>query len=94
MSWAAEEGTSGSLTVRPVVAVVSSGDSGILSRTRGSHSKAHRIRPDVPVFSGVLAPHHFHEHDEHGKQFIQHFVTKGKELADALASTLATLASL
>jgi 6,7-dimethyl-8-ribityllumazine synthase len=53
-----------------------------------------QLETDVPVFSGVLTPHHFHEHEEHRNQFSQHFVTKGKELADALASTLATLASL
>jgi 6,7-dimethyl-8-ribityllumazine synthase len=53
-----------------------------------------QLETDVPVFSGVLTPHHFHEHEEHHNQFSQHFVTKGKELADALASTLATLASL
>jgi len=53
-----------------------------------------QLETDVPVFSGVLTPHHFHEHEEHRNQFSQHFVTKGKELADALASTLTTLASL
>jgi 6,7-dimethyl-8-ribityllumazine synthase len=53
-----------------------------------------QLETDVPVFSGVLTPHHFHEHEEHRKQFSQHFVTKGKELADALASTVTTLASL
>jgi 6,7-dimethyl-8-ribityllumazine synthase len=53
-----------------------------------------QLETDVPVFSGVLTPHHFHEHEEHRNHFSQHFVTKGKELADALASTLATLASL
>jgi 6,7-dimethyl-8-ribityllumazine synthase len=53
-----------------------------------------QMETDVPVFSGVLTPHHFHEHEEHRKQFSQHFGTKGKELADALASTLTTLASL
>ncbi|MBT2552527.1 6,7-dimethyl-8-ribityllumazine synthase [Arthrobacter sp. ISL-5] len=53
-----------------------------------------QLETDVPVFSGVLTPHHFHEHEEHRNQFSQHFVTKGKELADALASTLASLAAL
>ena len=53
-----------------------------------------QLETDVPVFSGVLTPHHFHEHDEHRNYFSQHFVTKGKELADALNATLAKLASL
>jgi 6,7-dimethyl-8-ribityllumazine synthase len=53
-----------------------------------------QMETDVPVFSGVLTPHHFHEHEEHRNQFSRHFVTKGKELADALDSTLTTLASL
>jgi len=53
-----------------------------------------QMETDVPVFSGVLTPHHFHEHEEHRNQFSQHFVTKGRELADALSSTLKVLASL
>ncbi|OUM45531.1 6,7-dimethyl-8-ribityllumazine synthase [Arthrobacter sedimenti] len=53
-----------------------------------------QLETDVPVFSGVLTPHYFHEHDEHRKQFSQHFVIKGRELAEALASTLTTLGSL
>jgi 6,7-dimethyl-8-ribityllumazine synthase len=53
-----------------------------------------QLETDVPVFSGVLTPHHFHEHEEHRNYFSEHFVTKGKELADALASTLTTLAAL
>ena len=53
-----------------------------------------QLETDVPVFSGVLTPHHFHEHDEHRNYFSRHFVTKGQELANALASTLKTLASV
>jgi 6,7-dimethyl-8-ribityllumazine synthase len=53
-----------------------------------------QLETDVPVFSGVLTPHNFHEHEEHRNYFSQHFVTKGRELADALASTLTTLGSL
>ncbi|MGO4246216.1 6,7-dimethyl-8-ribityllumazine synthase [Paenarthrobacter sp. RAF54_2] len=53
-----------------------------------------QMETDVPVFSGVLTPHHFHEHDEHKNYFSRHFVAKGQELADALASTLSTLSSL
>ncbi len=53
-----------------------------------------QLETDVPVFSGVLTPHHFHDHEEHRSQFSRHFVTKGEELANAVASTLTTLASL
>lgn len=53
-----------------------------------------QMETDVPVFSGVLTPHHFHEHEEHRNQFSNHFVTKGRELADALVATLTTLRSL
>ena len=43
----------------------------------------------VPVFSAVLTPHHFHEHDEHRATFKRHFVIKGQELAQACLRTLA-----
>lgn len=42
----------------------------------------------VPVFSVVLTPHHFHEHDEHQQFFRQHFVSKGREAADACVAVL------
>ncbi|MEU4311531.1 6,7-dimethyl-8-ribityllumazine synthase [Nocardia sp. NPDC024068] len=48
-----------------------------------------QIDSDVPVFSAVLTPHHFHEHAEHLTYFTRHFETKGTELADAIAATLA-----
>lgn len=51
-----------------------------------------QLAEDVPVFSGVLTPHHFHEHEFHRDQFAGHFAVKGKELADAVLSTLSTLA--
>ena len=53
-----------------------------------------QLETDIPVFSGVLTPHHFHGHEEHQNRFSQHFATKGKELADAIASTLLKMASL
>ena len=53
-----------------------------------------QMETDVPVFSGVLTPHHFHEHDEHRNYFSEHFVTKGRELADALSSTVTVLGSV
>lgn len=53
-----------------------------------------QLETDVPVFSGVLTPHHFHEHAEHLDRFTRHFVTKGEELANAVAATLTALASV
>lgn len=49
---------------------------------------------DVPVFSVVLTPHHFHEHDEHLTYFERHFVTKGAEAARAVDNTLTSLRAL
>jgi 6,7-dimethyl-8-ribityllumazine synthase len=48
----------------------------------------------VPVLSGVLTPQAFHEHAEHQRFFMQHFVTKGTELAQACARTLAVHATV
>ncbi len=42
----------------------------------------------VPVFSMVLTPHHFHEHEEHQGFFLAHMRTKGREAAQAVAGTL------
>ena len=42
----------------------------------------------VPVFSMVLTPHHFHEHETHREFFLAHMRTKGREAADAVAGTL------
>ncbi|MET0315686.1 MAG: 6,7-dimethyl-8-ribityllumazine synthase [Rhodococcus fascians] len=47
-----------------------------------------QLDTDVPVFSVVLTPHHFHEHDEHLTYFGEHFVKKGAEAAVACASVL------
>ncbi|RJO70770.1 6,7-dimethyl-8-ribityllumazine synthase [Nocardia panacis] len=47
-----------------------------------------QLETDVPVFSAVLTPHHFHEHGEHQAYFSRHFEVKGVELADAIAATL------
>lgn len=43
----------------------------------------------VPVFSAVLTPHHFHEHEPHRDFFRAHFVRKGEEVARACLATLA-----
>ncbi|GAA1076067.1 6,7-dimethyl-8-ribityllumazine synthase [Tsukamurella spumae] len=53
-----------------------------------------QLDTDVPVFSVVLTPHHFHEHDEHTAYFERHFVGKGAEAARAVNATLALHASL
>ncbi|MGW4099387.1 MULTISPECIES: 6,7-dimethyl-8-ribityllumazine synthase [unclassified Mycobacterium] len=53
-----------------------------------------QLDTDVPVFSVVLTPHHFHEHDEHIDYFTKHFVKKGAEAANAVAATLALHSSL
>lgn len=55
-----------------------------------------RIQLDtgVPVFSAVLTPQQFHEHEEHRRFFTAHFLTKGKEVAQACLQTLASLKQL
>jgi 6,7-dimethyl-8-ribityllumazine synthase len=47
-----------------------------------------QLDTDVPVFSAVLTPHHFHDHAEHREYFTRHFEVKGTELAGAIAATL------
>jgi 6,7-dimethyl-8-ribityllumazine synthase len=47
-----------------------------------------QLDSDVPVFSAVLTPRDFHEHDEHRQFFSDHFAKKGKEVADACLATL------
>lgn len=48
----------------------------------------------VPVFSVVLTPLHFHEHDEHQQFFATHFITKGQEAARACVQTLESLLAI
>ncbi len=48
----------------------------------------------VPVFSAVLTPRDFHEHEEHRRFFVEHFVAKGTEAANACLDTLKSLAAL
>lgn len=50
-----------------------------------------QLDTDVPVFSCVLTPHHFHEHEEHRRYFSEHFVTKGAEAARACVTTVQSL---
>ncbi len=53
-----------------------------------------QLETDVPVFSGVLTPHHFRGASEHEEFFGSHFRVKGAELADAVALTLQSLDNL
>lgn len=53
-----------------------------------------QLDTDVPAFSVVLTPHHFHEHDEHQRYYYGHFVTKGEEAANAVVQTVSSLAAL
>ncbi len=53
-----------------------------------------QLDTDVPVFSAVLTPRDFHEHEEHRQFFKSHFVKKGIEVAQACLATVASLASL
>jgi 6,7-dimethyl-8-ribityllumazine synthase len=53
-----------------------------------------QLDTEVPVFSVVLTPHHFHEHDQHQRYFHTHFVTKGAEAARACVMTLTSLQQL
>ena len=48
----------------------------------------------VPVFSSVLTPHQFHEHEEHRLYFTAHFAIKGREVAQACMQTLVATAAL
>jgi 6,7-dimethyl-8-ribityllumazine synthase len=47
-----------------------------------------QLDTNVPVFSGVLTPQQFHEHDVHHDFFFRHMREKGQELARATLLTL------
>jgi 6,7-dimethyl-8-ribityllumazine synthase len=53
-----------------------------------------QLETDTPVFSMVLTPRDFHEHEEHLGFFKEHFVKKGAEAARACLETLASLEAL
>jgi 6,7-dimethyl-8-ribityllumazine synthase len=53
-----------------------------------------QLQTAVPVFSAVLSPRDFHEHEEHRKFFSEHFVKKGVEVARACVQTLRSLTRL
>lgn len=53
-----------------------------------------QLDTEVPVFSVVLTPHHFHEGKEHHDYFFRHFRLKGAEAARACMDTLAKVRDL
>lgn len=53
-----------------------------------------QLATETPIFSVVLTPHHFHEHDTHQRFFHDHFRVKGQEAARACVGTLKSLALL
>ena len=53
-----------------------------------------QLETDVPVLSAVLTPHQFQETGPHIAFFQEHFVTKGKEAADAVMMITGTFARL
>jgi 6,7-dimethyl-8-ribityllumazine synthase len=53
-----------------------------------------QLATQTPIFSVVLTPHHYHEHDVHQHFFHAHFREKGAEAARAAHSTLESLARL
>jgi 6,7-dimethyl-8-ribityllumazine synthase len=52
-----------------------------------------QLDTEVPILSMVLTPQRFHEHDEHRRFFLQHFVVKGTEAAVACARTVENIES-
>ncbi len=53
-----------------------------------------QLDTEVPVFSVVLTPHHFHDHTVHQQFYFDHFVVKGAEAAHACLQTVASLAQI
>lgn len=53
-----------------------------------------QLATEVPIFSVVLTPHHFHDHEVHQTFFREHFRVKGQEAARACAQTVQSLARL
>jgi 6,7-dimethyl-8-ribityllumazine synthase len=53
-----------------------------------------QLEVEVPVISAVLTPQQFHEHTEHQRFFLEHFLVKGKEAASACLGTVASLAPI
>ncbi|MFN3661566.1 6,7-dimethyl-8-ribityllumazine synthase [Yoonia sp.] len=52
------------------------------------------MKTAVPILSVSLTPHHFQPSDEHRDFFMQHFVKKGREAADAAVEVVALYQTL
>ena len=50
-----------------------------------------QLESGIPVFSAVLTPLNFHEHEDHSNFFARHLVSKGVEVAEACLKTIASL---
>jgi 6,7-dimethyl-8-ribityllumazine synthase len=50
-----------------------------------------QLDTEVPVFSCVLTPHHFHEHADHTDFFREHLIKKGEEVANSAFSFITLL---
>lgn len=53
-----------------------------------------QLDTEVPMFSVMLTPHHFHEAGPHYRFYHEHFVQKGAEAAYACFSTVESLAKI
>ena len=53
-----------------------------------------QLETEVVVLSAVLTPHHFHAGSEHFNFFHEHFLVKGRELAQACVGTVGKVAAL
>ncbi len=53
-----------------------------------------QLDASVPVFSCVLTPQMFHEHETHTTFFAKHMIGKGREVAEACLATLAAHSAL
>lgn len=53
-----------------------------------------QLDTEVPVFSAVLTPRDFHEHEDHLRFFSEHMVKKGTEVARTCIEMLARLRAL
>ncbi|MFT5202154.1 MAG: 6,7-dimethyl-8-ribityllumazine synthase [Candidatus Aldehydirespiratoraceae bacterium] len=53
-----------------------------------------QLDSSVPVFSCVLTPQQFHEHEDHIRFFTEHMIGKGRDVARSALATLAARADL
>ena len=53
-----------------------------------------QLETDTPIFSVVLTPRDFHEHETHRAFFAEHMIQKGTEAAQACLATLTSLSRL